>query len=165
MRFIALATAALLLGTAAHAQEVQRLAGAPTSPIATAVTVPPGYTTYYISGVTAPVANAAAPKGSPEAYGDITTQTRAVLDNLKGSLTKLGLTFGDVVQAHVYMAPDPSKNGDIDFAAMNKVWLTEFGTAAQPNKPARVTVKVAGLAASGPLVEIEMTAVKKAAAK
>lgn len=160
MRLIALA-AALLLSTAAQAQEVERLAGAPTSPLATAVTVPPGYTTYYISGATAAVANASAPKGSFESFGDITTQTRSVLDNLKGTLTKLGLTFGDVVQAHVYMTPDPSKNGEIDFAAMNKVWSTEFGTATQPNKPARATVKVAGLASSGLLVEIEFVAVKK----
>jgi enamine deaminase RidA (YjgF/YER057c/UK114 family) len=83
------------------------------------------------------------------------------LNTLKGTLTKLGLTFGDVVQAHVYMAPDPSRNGDMDFAGMNKVWFTEFGTPTQPNKPARVTVKVAGLPVAGALVEIEITAVKK----
>ncbi len=164
MRLIALA-AALLISTAAQAQDVERLAGAATSPLAAAVAVPPGYTTYYISGATAAVSNTSAPKGSFESFGDITTQTRSVLDNLKGTLTKLGLTFGDVVQAHVFMTPDPSKNGEIDFAAMNKVWLTEFGTATQPNKPARATVKVAGLASSGLLVEIEFVAVKKVAAK
>lgn len=149
----------------ARAQEVQRLPGNPASPLVPAVTVPPGYNTYYISGATAAVANAGAPKGSYESYGDMATQTRSVLDNLKGSLTKLGLTFGDVVQAHVYMSPDPSQNGGIDFAAMNKVWLTEFGTTAQPNKPARAAIKVAGLAGPGLLVEIEFIAVKKAAAK
>jgi enamine deaminase RidA (YjgF/YER057c/UK114 family) len=46
-------------------------------------------------------------------------------------------------------------------AGMNKVWSTEFGTKEQPNKPSRSTVKVAGLAAPGALVEIEMIAVKK----
>ena len=40
-------------------------------------------------------------------------------------------------------------------------WALRFGTAAQPNKPARSTVKVAGLATPGALVEIEMIAVKK----
>ena len=165
MRSIHLAAlAALLLAPAAHAQEVQRLPGNPASPLVPAVTVPPGYTTYYISGATAAVANAGAPKGSYESFGDMPTQTRSVLDNLKGTLAKLGLTFGDVVQAHVFMTPDPSHNGDIDFAGMNKVWLTEFGTTAQPNKPARAAVKVAGLAGPGLLVEIEMTAVKKVAA-
>lgn len=160
MRLIALA-AALVLSTAAQAQEVERLAGTSAAPIAGAVTVPPGYTTYYLSGATAAVANDKAPAGSYERFGDITTQTRSVLDNLKGTLTKLGLTFADVVQAHVYMTPDPSKNGEIDFAAMNKVWSTEFGSATQPNKPARATVKVAGLAGPGLLVEIEFVAVKK----
>lgn len=160
MRFAILA-AALLLSPAAQAQEIERLAGTSAAPIAGAVTVPPGYTTYYLSGATAAVANASAPNGSYERFGDITTQTRSVLDNLKGTLTKLGLTFADVVQAHVYMTPDPSKNGDIDFAAMNKVWSTEFGSATQPNKPARATVKVAGLAAPGLLVEIEFVAAKK----
>jgi enamine deaminase RidA (YjgF/YER057c/UK114 family) len=165
-RLIAFAALArLLLSPAAHAQEVERLVGNPAAPLVTAVTVPPGYNTHYISGAVAAVANAGAPKGSYESYGDMATQTRSVLDNLKASLAKLGLTFGDVVQAHVYMAPDPSKNGDIDFAAMNKVWLTEFGTAAQPNKPARAALKVAGMAGPGYLVEIEMTAVKKADAK
>lgn len=159
------AVATLLLSSAVQAQEVERLAGNPASPLVPAVTVPPGYNTYYISGATAAVSNAAAPKGSYESFGDITTQTRSVLDNLKGTLTKLGLTFGDVVQAHVFMTPDPGKNGDIDFAAMNKVWSTEFGTPTQPNKPARATVKVAGLAGPGLLIEIEFTAVKKAAAK
>jgi len=159
--FAAIALGASLLATTAQAQEIERLNGAPTSPIATAVTVPPGYTTYYLSGVTPAVTNAAAPAGSPERFGDISAQTRSVLDNLKGTLTKLGLTFGDVVQAHIYMAPDPSRNGDMDFAGMNKVWLTEFGTPTQPNKPARVTVKIAALAAPGALIEIEMTAAKK----
>ena len=157
----AIALSASLLAASAQAQEIERLNAAPASPLATAVTVPPGYTTYYISGVVAAVVNPSAPAGSTQRYGDIATQTRSVLDNLKGTLTKLGLTFGDVVQAHVYMAPDPSRNGDMDFAGMNKVWLTEFGTPAQPNKPARVTVKVAALAAAGALIEIEITAAKK----
>ena len=159
--FAALALGTALLTSTAHAQEVERLITNPDSPFAAAVTVPPGFTTYYIAGMTPSVANANAPKGSIESYGDISEQTRSVLNNIKASLTKLGLTFGDVVQAHVFMTPDPSKNGDIDFAGMNKVWLTEFGTAAQPNKPSRVTVKVAGLAAPGALIEIEMTAAKK----
>jgi len=36
-----------------------------------------------------------------------------------------------------------------------------FGTAAQPNKPARATVQVANLVVPGALVEIELVAVKK----
>jgi enamine deaminase RidA (YjgF/YER057c/UK114 family) len=43
---------------------------------------------------------------------------------------------------------------------MNAEWSKRFGTATQPNKPARSTVQV-GLATPGPLVEIELVAVKK----
>jgi enamine deaminase RidA (YjgF/YER057c/UK114 family) len=159
--FSAIVLGATVLASGANAQNVERMISNPESPFAAAVTVPPGYTTYYIAGMTPSVANANAPKGSVESYGDIAAQTRSVLNNIKGTLTKLGLTFGDVVQAHVFMTPDPSRNGDMDFAGMNKVWFTEFGTPTQPNKPSRVTVKVAGLAAPGALIEIEMTAVKK----
>jgi enamine deaminase RidA (YjgF/YER057c/UK114 family) len=37
-----------------------------------------------------------------------------------------------------------------------------FGTAQQPNLPARSTVQVAGLASPGLLVEVEVTLAKKA---
>ena len=43
---------------------------------------------------------------------------------------------------------------------MNTAFKTFFGTASEPNKPSRVTVQVAGLAAPGSLVEIELTAAK-----
>jgi enamine deaminase RidA (YjgF/YER057c/UK114 family) len=59
------------------------------------------------------------------------------------------------------MVGDPAKDGEIDFPAMNQAWSEQFGTPQQPNKPARSTVKVAGLAGKGALVEIEMVAVKK----
>ncbi len=32
-------------------------------------------------------------------------------------MAKAGLTLGDVVQAHVFMAPDPKMNGGMDFMA------------------------------------------------
>ena len=76
-------------------------------------------------------------------------------------MAKLGLTFGDIVQAHVFLVADP-KTGKMDFTGMNSSWSKEFGTAEQPNKPARATLQVAGLAGGDALVEIEFTAVKKA---
>jgi enamine deaminase RidA (YjgF/YER057c/UK114 family) len=39
-----------------------------------------------------------------------------------------------------------------------KAYSERFGTAAQPNKPARSTMEVAGLVDPGWLVEIEVTA-------
>ena len=131
----------------AQAQDVGRVGNAK-SPIATAVTVPPGYTTYYISG-------------TPGTEGDTNAQTVMSLSRIKATLADLGLTFGDVVKATVFLVGDPAKNGDIDFAGMNQAWSDQFGTPTQPNKPARSTIKVAGLAGRGALVEIEMIAVKK----
>jgi enamine deaminase RidA (YjgF/YER057c/UK114 family) len=130
-------------------------------PIAAAVTVPPGYTTYYISGAIAAVADPSAPAGSVQRLGNTETQTASVLGRLKDTMAKLGLTFGDVVQAHVFLAGDPAAGGKMDFAGLNKAWGKEFGTAAQPNKPARAAFQVEALALPGALVEIEFVAAKK----
>ena len=162
LRMVAFLGTALALGAfaiPASAQMVSRLGGPnPASPIAQAVTVPPGYTTYYISGTPAGPMNPSVPQGSPGRWGDTAQQTADSLGKLEATLKQLGLTFGDVVKATVFLVPDPAK-GDIDFPAMNAEWSKHFGTADQPNKPARSTVKT-GLA--GPaLVEIEMIAVKK----
>ncbi len=142
----------------------------PKFPIAAAVTVPPGYDTIYLSGSLPDVENPDAPKGTVEAYGNTETQTASVLKKLGATLTAMGLTFADVVAAHVFLVGDPAKNGEIDFAGMNAAFSKEFGTEAQPNKPARAALKVAGLVVPGTLVEIEMIAVRnhkaaKAAAK
>ncbi|HWY63223.1 MAG TPA: RidA family protein [Rhizomicrobium sp.] len=149
-------------GAASAADGVARLAGPnPASPIVEAVTVPAGYTFYFLSGAPASPVDPKAPKGSAKAMGDTPTQTASSLGNLKKTLTALGLNFGNVVKATVFMAGDPAKGGEMDFAGMNKAWSKEFGTKEQPNKPSRSTIKVAGLASPGALVEIEMIAVKK----
>lgn len=164
MAVIGLAMAGALTGASnALADSITRLAGAnPKAPIAEAVAVPlPGYTLYFISGTPAAPAKPDLPKDNPARMGDTSTQTDSSLDRLGKTLTELGLGFGDVVQAHVFLAGDPAKGGDIDFAGMNREWSKKFGTPGQPNKPARSTVKIAGLATPGGLVEIEFIAVKK----
>ena len=148
-------------GPAKPAEKIERVAVPnPAAPLVAAVVVPAGAKTYYLSGVIPDIADKTAPAGSAQAYGDTATQVASVLAKVKTELTGLGLTFGDVVQAHVYLVGDPAKNGDMDFAGLNTAWAKEFGTPDQPNKPARVTVKVAGLAAPGALVEIEFVAAK-----
>ena len=52
----------------------------------------------------------------------------------------------------------------MDFAGMMRGYRALFGTPAQPNKPARSTMQVAGLVDPGWLVEIEVTAADGAAA-
>ncbi|HEX4637253.1 MAG TPA: Rid family hydrolase [Rhizomicrobium sp.] len=132
----------------------------PNAPFVALAAVPPGYTTFYISGSVAKPKTPAM-NGKPADWGDTAYQTKSTLDNLSATMAKAGLTLGDVVQAHVFMAPDPSKGGEMDFPGMNKVWLTYFGTPKQPNKPARAAFKVAALAGPGALLEIEFIAAKK----
>ena len=91
--------ASLLLSTAAvQAQQIRRTP-VPNSnfPISVAVTVPANAETIYFSGVLPDVADAAAPKGTPAAYGSTETQTASVLRKLQAALAAEGLTFGDVV--------------------------------------------------------------------
>jgi enamine deaminase RidA (YjgF/YER057c/UK114 family) len=163
LKFAFLGTALALCAFAApaNAQMVTRLASPnPAAVIASAVTVPPGYTTYYISGTPAGPMNPNIAQGSPGRWGDTTQQTADSLNKLEATLKQLGLTFGDVVKATVFLVGDPAKGGALDFPAMNAEWGKRFGTAAQPNKPARSTVQVT-LATPGALVEIELIAAKK----
>jgi len=131
------------------------------SPIAKMVTVPAGTTTYYLSGMTAPVADPNAPKGSVQAYGDTKTQTIGALTEIKKALAAQNLDMGDVVMMHVFLVGDPAKDGKMDFAGMMEGYKQFFGTKEQPNKPSRSTVQVAALAGPGYLVEIEVIAAHK----
>jgi enamine deaminase RidA (YjgF/YER057c/UK114 family) len=68
--------------------------------------------------------------------------------------------MGDVVKMTVFMVADPTKDNKLDFAGLMSGYTKFFGTAEQPNKPARSAVQVAALVAPGALVEIEVIAVK-----
>ena len=53
----------------------------------------------------------------------------------------------------------------MDFAGMMTAYREYFGTQAQPMRPARSTMQVAGLVDPGWLVEIEVTAAAPAMAE
>jgi len=129
-------------------------------PIAEAVTVPAGYDTVYVSGTLPAVINKDAAKGSVESYGDTEAQALSTLNSIKAKLGKLGLGMGDVVKMTVFMVADPSKDNKLDFAGLMASYGKFFGTADQPNKPARSAVQVAALVAPGALLEIEVIAAK-----
>ena len=116
--------------------------------------------TLYVSGqVPDPVKPAA--QGSPAVYAsDTRTQSENVFRKIEGILKEQGLGMGDVVMMHVYLVGDPATGGKMDFAGMMAAYTQFFGSAAQPNKPARSTVQVASLVAPGALVEIEVIAVR-----
>jgi enamine deaminase RidA (YjgF/YER057c/UK114 family) len=151
-----------------HADDVVRhpLMGGSTFPIARAVEVPAGMTLIFHSGMTPSPKDATAPKGTPEYWGDTTTQALSAFANIKASLDEMGLGFGDVVKMLVFLVADPAdKDGHMDFAGFMKAYTQYFGTPGQPNLPARSAVQVAGLAAPGMLVEIEVILAKKASGR
>ena len=154
-----LAAACALCAGAASAQIVHT--GAAASPIAASVTVPAGADTIYVSGLTPAVADPKAPPGTPAAYGDTKAQTISVIGKLADALKAQGFGLGDIVMMRVYLVGDPAKGGKMDFGGMMAGYTQFFGTADQPNKPARVTVQVVSLAGPGMMVEIEVQAAKK----
>jgi 2-iminobutanoate/2-iminopropanoate deaminase len=79
--------------------------------------------------------------------GDIKTQTRRAMENLKAVLEAAGSSLDRVVKTTVFL-----KNIG-DFAVMNEVYAEYLGAA----KPARSTVAVADLP-RGALVEIDLIA-------
>lgn len=77
--------------------------------------------------------------------GDITAQTRRVMENLSAVLAAAGASFADVVKTTIFLV-------DLaDFAAVNAVYGERFASAP----PARSTVQVARLPKEA-RVEIEM---------
>jgi enamine deaminase RidA (YjgF/YER057c/UK114 family) len=116
--------------------------------------------TLYVSGqVPDPVKPAAG--GAPAVYApDTRTQSENVFRKIEGILKDQGLAMGDVVMMHVYLVGDPRMGGKMDFQGMMAAYTQYFGSATQPNKPARSTVQVASLVAPGALVEIEVIAVR-----
>ena len=158
MRFWPLLIAASLAAGAAQAQaqEIRRI-GPPDFPISASVEVPAGSRLVYISGTVPEAVDEAAPQGSVQRYGDTTAQTRSVLRRIEAQLREHGLGLGDVVMMRVFLVAPPGQD-QMDFAGMMSAYREFFGTEAQPNRPARSTMEVAGLVDPGWLVEIEVTA-------
>ncbi len=82
--------------------------------------------------------------------GDVTVQTRRVMDNLSAVLAGAGLSFASVVRTTIFLADMA------DFAKVNEVYATYFPASAGP-PPARATVQVAQLP-RGARVEIDAIA-------
>lgn len=80
--------------------------------------------------------------------GDVTAQTRQVLDNLGKALRHAGADFPDVLKVTVYMT-------DISQRQQANTVREEFFGAA---RPASTLVEVSALAIDGMLIEIEAVA-------
>jgi enamine deaminase RidA (YjgF/YER057c/UK114 family) len=149
------ALALLISGLQAQAQTSVRHIQTATSPIAQGVWAGD---TFYLSGQLAdPVTPASAT--TPAVYGDTHVQAASVYAKIQKALQAQGLDMKDVVKLTVFLGPDP-KTGKLDFEGMQSVYKTYFGTAEQPNKPARSAFQVAALAAPWALLEVEAIAVR-----
>ncbi|OSZ82790.1 reactive intermediate/imine deaminase [Chitinophagaceae bacterium IBVUCB1] len=81
--------------------------------------------------------------------GDIQTETKLVMENLKAILTEAGMDFSNVLKSTIFLM-DMGQ-----FAQVNEV----YGSYFTDNPPARETVQVAGLP-KGVKVEISVVAAK-----
>lgn len=122
-------------------------------PVAMAVEVPAGSTIVHMSGVTPPLR-------AEGDYGDTRAQTAAALTEIGEMLRRVGLTLGDVVRMQAFLVGDPALDGRMDVAGFMAAYREAFGTARQPNLPARTVVQVAGLSDPRLLVEIEVSAAR-----
>ena len=165
---IAIAAATLFAAPAMAQTKVVRHANAPPGLILQGVTVMPGATMLFLSGMLASPVDPAKAK-LPQAqmmqltmadYGDTKTQTISALAKIKASLAAHGFAMSDVIKLTVFVAGDPKLGGKMDFAGMNDGFKTAFGTVDNPVTVARSTVQVAALAGPSFLVEIEATAAK-----
>jgi len=159
MRRLQLIAFLMLAAGAAQAQDIQRH-GAPQAPISSSVELPAHSRLVYISGTVPDPADPNAPAGTVARFGDTAAQTRSVLGKIAAQLRQHGLGLGDVVMMRVFLVAPPGQ-ARMDFAGMMTAYREFFGTAAQPSKPARSTMQVAGLVDPGWLVEIEVTAVAR----
>jgi len=83
--------------------------------------------------------------------GDITAQTKRVMENLRAVLTAAGCGFADVVRTTIYL---------VDLGHFGKV-NEAYGLCFEAPFPARATVQVSALP-KGAQVEIDMVAVRRA---
>ena len=90
------------------------------------------------------------PKSGQIVSGDISAQTRRVLDNIAAVLRADGLSFDNVVKTTIFLT-------DLgDFQTVNEI----YGSYFKQNPPARSTVQVSALP-KGANVEIEVIAVSE----
>ena len=167
MRLSLLASAALALTLAACGGGSKAPAGGidrnpiPGSdfPISQSIEVTAGTDLLFASGAVPP---AIVEGGSPmdvTTYGDTETQTVNVLNAISERLEAAGYSLSDVIMMRAYLVADPM-TGRMDFEGFMAGYTQFFGTEEQPNLPSRSAIEIAGLAAPGWLVEIEVVAAK-----
>jgi len=142
---IALILAAALFTPAVFAQDIEREGEG--RYFYNSIFIPAGAETLYLSGTGAsPMEN-----GS---WGDMEQQTVDTFNKFKESLESQGWSMSDIVQVRAFAVAGP--DGELDFAGFNRGYGQFFGTEANPQKPVRSFVQIAGLVVEGWLIEIEI---------
>lgn len=134
----------------APAGAIERQYASPTAFYAKHIIIPPGYATIRLPGIVPD----ALPSGE---WGDTERQAENVFAKIAAALRDAAASEADVVAMTVYLAA-PTPGGNMDFDGMMRAYGRHYGNDAQPNRPVRSTVQVAGLVRPGMLVEIEVTA-------
>jgi enamine deaminase RidA (YjgF/YER057c/UK114 family) len=159
MRIVGVAVVAWLVGLSpVFGQSVKHIQ--PSSPGGIATAVWAGDVLYVSGQLASPQTPADRASGKPAVWGNTQAQAENALGKIETILKEQGLAMADVVMMRVYMVADPAMGNKLDFAGMNAAYNKYFGTATQPNKPARTTVQVAALVNEGPLLEIEVQAAR-----
>lgn len=153
---VAVLAAAMLAAATAAAQSVRHVQSSTPGGIATGVWV--GDTLYLSGQLPSPARPADRAAGTAAVWGTTTEQADNCFQKIQALLKEQGLGMGDVVMMRVYMVA--GADGRLDFAGMNAAYNKYFGTADQPNKPARTTVQVAALVTPGALLEVEVQAAR-----
>lgn len=126
-------------------------------PIAESVVVPAGAELVFVSGAVPAAIIEGGDRSDTATFGDMETQTVSVLSRIKTRLERLGLDMGDVVMLRAYLVGE-GEPARMDFAGFMRGYTQFFGTEEQPNLPSRSALQLAGLAAPGWLIEIEVVA-------
>ena len=157
VRLSGLVAAALLtIALPAAAQSVKHIQSTNPGGIADGVWV--GDTLYLSGQLPSPTKPADRATNTPAVWGTTTEQADSTFQKIQNLLKAQGLGMGDVVMMRVFMVA--GADGKLDFQGMNAAYNKYFGTAEQPNKPARSTVQVAALVTPGALLEVEVQAAR-----
>jgi len=114
----------------------------------------------FLSGATPLPADPTAEIGERAYYGDTRTQTLSVFNRIKENLESKGLDMGDIIKLTVFLVGDPDNGDFMDRDGFTEAYLQFFGTAEQPNLPARSAFQIASLSRPLMFVEIEAIAVR-----
>lgn len=134
-------------------------------PISESVEVGAGNNIIFLSGKVPTKISPDAKEGVLESYGNTETQTINVLQQIQTTLNEMGLSMNDVVKMQVFLVGGEETQGTMDFAGFMAGYNHFFESEKITNLPARSAFQVAKLANPAWRVEIEVMAVRKAAAQ